>query len=192
MRTQNDVFSPMNAITGIAGILFGIIVGYVIGSGQFQSPAVTVASAAPAAAPQSTTLVTDADLQPYRDILAQDPKNAGAATALANKLYDAGRYSDAIPYYQTALASDPKNVNVSTDLGTAMFYAGRPDEALAQLQTSLAIDPNHAQTLFNIGTVKRDGKNDRKGAVESWERLLASNPGYPEAARVRSLISESK
>ena len=182
----------MNLVTGIAGILFGIIVGYVIGSGQLQGPAVVAAPAQAAAPPQSTTLVTDADLQPYRDILAQDPKNAGAAAALANKLYDAGRYAEAIPYYQTALKSDPKNVNVSTDLGTAMFYAGRPDEALAQLQASLAIDANHAQTLFNIGIVKRDGKNDRKGAVEAWERLLASNPGYPEAARVRSLINEVK
>ena len=194
MRThREDVFSPLNAITGIAGILFGIIVGYVIGSGQLQSPPVAATAApAAAAAPQPTALVTDADLQPYRDILAQDPKNAGAATALGNKLYDAGRYSEAIPHYQTALASDPRNINVSTDLGTAMFYAGRPDEALAQLQKSLAIDPNHAQTLFNIGIVRRDGKSDRKGAVEVWERLLASNPGYPEAARVRTLINESR
>jgi tetratricopeptide (TPR) repeat protein len=193
MRTQNDVFSPMNAITGIAGILFGIIVGYVIGSGQFNgASAVVTAAPAATAAPQSTTVVTDADLQPYRDMLARDPKNAGAATALGNKLYDAGRYSDAVPYYQQVLANDPRNVNVSTDLGTALFYAGRPDEALTQLQKSLGVDPNHAQTLFNIGIVKRDGKNDRKGAVEAWERLLASNPGYPEAARVRALIDDAK
>ena len=191
MRTQNDAFSPMNAITGVAGILFGIIVGYVIGSGQLQSPAPAAPAAQAAAAPQSTTLVTDADLQPYRDILAQDPANPGAATALANKLYDAGRYGEAIPYYQTALKSDPRNINVSTDLGTAMFYAGRPDEALAQLEKSLALDPKHAQTLFNIGIIKRDGKNDRSGAVEAWQRLLASNPGYPEAARVRSLIEQT-
>jgi tetratricopeptide (TPR) repeat protein len=182
----------MNAITGIAGILFGVIVGYVIGSGQLQSGAVAASAVQTTQAPQSTTLVTDADLQPYRELLAQDPKNARAASALANKLYDAGRYSEAIPYYQAALESDPKNVNVSTDLGTAMFYAGRPDDALRQLQASLTIDSNHAQTLFNIGIVKRDGKNDRKGAVEAWERLLAANPGYPEAARVRSLIDESK
>lgn len=195
MRTQNEnVFSAMNAVTGIAGILFGVIVGYVIGSGQIQgSTALTAAAtAAEVATPQSTTLVTEADLRPYRDILAQDPKNAGAATALANKLYDAGRYAEAIPYYQQALTNDPENVNASTDLGTAMFYAGRADEALTQLQKSLAIDPQHAQTLFNIGIVKRDGKNDRKGAVEAWERLLAANPNYPEAARVRSLIAESK
>src|SRR5215208_1889070 len=104
MRAQNDnVFSAMNAVTGIAGILFGVIVGYVIGSGQVQgSAALTAAAAAPAAVstPQPTTVVTDADLRPYRDILSQDPTNAGAATALANKLYDAGRYAEAIPYYQ--------------------------------------------------------------------------------------------
>jgi len=192
MRTQNDVFTPMNAITGIAGILFGIIVGYVIGSGQLQARGEMAGAAPQSAAPESTTLVTDAELQPYRNILAQDPKNSSAATALGNKLYDAGRYSEAVPYYQQALAGDPKNVSVSTDLGTALFYAGRPDEALAQLQKSLEIDPNHAQTLFNIGIVKRDGKNDRKGAVEAWERLLASNPAYPEAARVRSLIGGAK
>jgi tetratricopeptide (TPR) repeat protein len=193
MRTQNDVFSPMNAITGIAGILFGVIVGYVIGSGQLQARAEMAAPpATQAASPQSTAVVTDADLQPYRTILAQDPRNAGAAAALGNKLYDAGRYSEAVPYYQQALASDPKNVNVSTDLGTALFYAGRSDEALAQLQKSLDIDPKHAQTLFNIGIVKRDGKQDRKGAVEAWERLLATNPGYPEVARIRSLIDETK
>jgi tetratricopeptide (TPR) repeat protein len=183
----------MNAVTGIAGVLFGIIVGYIIGSGQFQNAAVSAAGALPAAtAGPAPTLVTEADLRPYRDILANDPKNARAAEALGNKLYDAGRYAEAVPYYQQSLANDPKNVNVSTDLGTALFYAGRADEALVQLEKSLALDARHAQTLFNIGIVKRDGKNDRKGAVEAWERLLATDPGYADASKVQALIAETK
>ena len=195
--TQTDgLFSAMNAITGIAGILFGIIVGYVIGSGQFQNAAMVATAGGPpvatSSAPQPTALVTEADLRPYRDVLANDPKNARAAEALGNKLYDAGRYADAVPYYQQSLANDPSNVNVSTDLGTALYYSGRADEALVQLQKSLGLDARHAQTLFNVGIVKRDGKNDRKGAVEAWERLLAANPGYADAARVRTLIAESK
>jgi tetratricopeptide (TPR) repeat protein len=192
---NDHFFSALNAVTGIAGILFGIIVGYILGSGQLTggsvaTPSVPAAAGAPAA--QATTLVTEADLRPLRDVLANDPKNARAAEALGNKLYDAGRYAEAVPYYQQSLANDPKNVNVSTDLGTALYYAGRPDEALVQLQKSLAIDARHAQTLFNVGIVKRDGKNDRKGAVEAWEQLLAANPSYPEAAKVRALIAESK
>ena len=198
MRTQQrNSFSAQSAVTGVAGILFGVIVGYILGAGQ-AGPSSQVVGAAPApvqaeaTAGQATALVTDAELQAYRDILARDPKNVKAATDLANKLYDAGRYAESIPYYQQAFAIDPKNVSVSTDLGTALYYAGRPDEALAQLQRSLEADPSHAQTLFNIGIVKRDGKKDGKGAVEAWQRLLEVAPNYPEAARVRSLIAETK
>jgi tetratricopeptide (TPR) repeat protein len=198
MRTQQrNSFSALTAVTGVAGILFGVIVGYILGAGQ-AGPSLQVAGAAPApvqaAAPagQATALVTDAELQAYRDILARDPKNVKAATDLGNKLYDAGRYAEAIPYYQQAYTIDPKNVSVSTDLGTALYYAGRADDALAQLERSLEADPTHAQTLFNIGIVKRDGKKDGKGAVEAWQRLLEVAPNYPEAARVRSLIAETK
>lgn len=199
MRTQHqNSFSALMAVTGVAGILFGVIVGYIIGAGQARPAGIATATAAApvtqeaAPAAQATAVVTDTELQAYRDILARDPKNAKAAADLANRLYDAGRFAEAIPYYQQAHALDPKNVGVSTDLGTALYYAGRPDEALVQLERSLKADPTHAQTLFNIGIVKRDGKKDGKGAVEAWRRLLEIAPDYPEAARVRSLIAETK
>ena len=197
MRTQQQSsFTALTAVTGVACILFGVIVGYIIGVGQAQ-PGGTPAASAPAAqaaapAAQATTVLTDTEIQAYRDILGRDPKNAKAATDLANKLYDAGRFAESIPYYQQAHALEPTNVGVSTDLGTALYYAGRPDEALAQLEVSLKADPTHAQTLFNIGIVKRDGKKDAKGAVAAWQRLLEVAPDYPEAARVRSLIAETK
>src|SRR3972149_1437239 len=185
MRTQQQKsFSALTAVTGIAGILLGVIVGYIIGAG----PAMAESPGAAAPAAQATAVVTDAELQAYRDILTRDPKNAKAATDLANRLYDAGRYAEAIPYYRQAPALDPKNGNVSTDLATALYYAGRPDEALVQLERSLEADPRHAQTLFNIGIGKRDGKKDGKGAIEAWRRLLEIDPNYPDAARVRSLL----
>ena len=186
---RQDSLSALTAITGIAGILFGIIVGYVIGSGQARTA--SIAAAPSAAAEPTASVVSDSELQAFRNVLAADPKNAKAAEALANKLYDAGRYGEAVPYYRQALSGDPKNVNISTDLGTALYYAGNADEALTQLSASLAIDPNHAQTLFNVGIVRRDGKKDAKGAIEAWQRLLAANPNYPDAAKVRSLIGES-
>lgn len=196
MRTRQQSFSALNFVTGIAGILFGVIVGYIIGAGQTGGASAGVAPPdtrqEAAAAPAATSVVSDAELQAFRDILARDPKNAKAATDLANRLYDAGRYAEAIPYYQQAHALDPKNANISTDLGTALFYAGRPDEALEQLEQSLKADPTHAQTLFNIGIIRRDGKKDGKGAIEAWQRLLEIAPNYPEAARVRTLIAETK
>jgi tetratricopeptide (TPR) repeat protein len=107
-------------------------------------------------------------------------------------LYDAQRWTEAIPYYQTAFKLDPKNANVSTDLGTALWNAGRTDEALAQFDASLAIDPTHANTHFNIGIVRLHGKQDAKGAVEAWQTLLSKNPSYPNADKVRQLIAAAQ
>ena len=188
---HQDTVTALTAVTGVAGVLFGVIVGYLLGVSQRDGgpgpvTAATVAAAAPA------PVVNEQELQAYRNVLATDPKNARANTELANRLYDAGRYAEAIPYYQQAFASDARNVNVSTDLATALFYAGRPDEALAQFEKSLAIDPKHGQTLFNLGIVRRDGKHDPKGAIAAWERLLGAVPDYADAGKVRTMIAELK
>ena len=190
---HRDSMTPLTAVTGVAGVLFGVIVGYMVGvsrpaTGSPAVPAVQTASTT-AAAP---ALVNEQELQGWRNILATDPKNLRANVELANRLYDGGRYADAIPYYQQAFAADPKNVSVSTDLATALYYAGKPDEALTQFDRSLALDPKHGQTLFNMGIVKRDARNDPKGAIAVWERLLTSVPDYPDAAKVRTMIAELK
>ena len=187
---HKDSVTPLTIVTGVAGVMFGIIVGYMLGVSQTSvgSTPVAAASAQTAAAPAAA--VNEQELQAYRNVLASDPKNVRANVELGNRLYDAGRYSDAIPYYQQAFALDSKNVSVSTDLATALYYAGRADDALAQFDKSLSIDPKHAQTLFNIGIVKRDAKNDPQGAIMVWERLLADVPDYPDAAKVRTMLTE--
>ena len=192
-RQAASPFSPMSAIAGLAGILLGVIVGYIIGAGQAQAGAASVPAVAAAAnADPHVHLANEEELKAYRDILERDPKNVKAAVDLGNKLYDAGRYAEAVPYYQQALALEPTNISVSTDLGTALYYAGRTDEALAQLDRSLAIDRTHAQTLFNIGIIKREGKKDAAGAVKAWEQLLAANPTYADAGKVQTLIAEAR
>jgi cytochrome c-type biogenesis protein CcmH/NrfG len=189
---HRDSITPLTAITGIAGVLFGVIVGYLLGVSQRENGSIPVAvpSATSAAAPHA--VANEQELQAYRNVLASDPKNVRANVELGNRLYDAARYTEAIPYYQQAMTLDPKNVSVSTDLATALFYAGRPDEALAQFDKSLAIDPKHGQTLFNVGIVRRDGKQDPKGAIAAWERLLAAVPDYADAGKVRTMIAELK
>lgn len=188
---HRDPVTPLTAVTGIAGMLLGVLLGYMLGVPQNEARPLPVAAATTGAAPHPH-LVNEQELQGWRNILATDPKNVRANVELANLLYDAGRYPEAIPYYRQALTLDPKNVSVSTDLATSLYYAGRADEALAQLETSLTIDPRHGQTLFNVGIVRRDGKNDPRGAIVAWEKLLASVPDYPDASKVRSMIAELK
>lgn len=178
-------------VYAIAMVLVGTLAGYILGTSaparSSAAPATTTAAAAPA-----TPVVDDSEIRGYRDILARDPKNVQAAVKAGNLLYDAKRYPEAIPFYQQAFAINPSDINVSTDLGTALWYAGRADEALAQYEKSLAIDRNHAQTLFNVGVVRADGKHDYAGAIAAWERLLTSNPSYPEAERVRLMIADAR
>ena len=188
----SGVTTGLLAASCMASALLGVIVGYILAGGLRQDGAGAVAAAAAPASAPAAPIVNDSELQAYRNVLASDPKNVAAATTLGNKLYDAGRYSEAVVYYQQAFAADPRNINVSTDLGTALWYSGRPDDALAQFKKSLALDPGHAQTLFNQGIVRLDGKQDTLGAIESWETLLAKNPTYADAEKVRKMLADTR
>lgn len=183
-------------VYAVAMLLVGGLAGYVLsiagtGSGA-PAATTTTAAAAPVGGAPAAGMVDDVALKAYRDILARDPKNLQAAVSAGNMLYDARRYEEAIPFYQQAMAANGRDVNVSTDLGTALWYTGRADAALAQYAVSLTIEPAHAQTLFNMGIVRSDGKKDFAGAALAWETLLQTNPSYPNAANVRTLIAEAK
>lgn len=43
-----------------------------------------------------------------------------------------------------------------------------------------------------MGIVRSDGKKDFAGAAEVWETLLQTNPSYPNAANVRTMLAEAK
>ena len=193
---QSQTSSTTWAIISGSCLVLGLAVGYVVFGGPKAAPPVVLTPA-----PQTTTatpgaptpaLIDEQQVQALKNILAKDPKNLQAATQLGNMLYDAGRYADAVPYYQQAFEQDSKNVGLSTDLGTALWYTGRADDALAQYDKSLALDPTHAQTLYNRGIVLLNGKQDPARAVQSWEKLLASNPSYGDRAGLEQLIAQAK
>lgn len=173
-------------------LMIGALGGYALSLPQHNRAASAAAAPAPTTPPPHAAVVDERALAAYRDLLTRDPKNVQAAISAANMLYDAKRYADAIPLYQQAFALEPRNINVSTDLGTALWYSGRADEALAQYARSLQINAAHAQTLYNVGIVRSEGKRDYAGAAAAWEQLLASNPAYPNAASVRSMITEAR
>ena len=180
-------------VYAVAMLLVGGLAGYVLSiAGNNGAPAATTTATAPVNAAPAAGMVDEVALKAYRDILARDPKNFQAAVSTGNMFYDAKRYEEAIPFYQQAMAANGRDVNVSTDLGTALWYTGRADAALAQYAVSLTIDPAHAQTLYNMGIVRSDGKKDFAGAAQAWETLLQTNPAYPNASNVRTMIAEAK
>ncbi|MEW5975805.1 MAG: tetratricopeptide repeat protein [Acidobacteriota bacterium] len=191
-------------IVGAVCLIIGGLIGYIIAVqtawNQFREPphdhthesSPAGAAASGSGLPPGHPVVTTAgEFDTLKKAVASAPKNLALVTELANKLYDAARYEEAIPYYKQALDLDAKSVGLSTDLGTVLFYAGRPDEALAQYDYSLQIDPRHVQTLHNRVIVQLQGKKDVQAASEALDRLAAVDPGNPSLPNLRNLVQSS-
>jgi len=182
MKTDNIVFA-------IAGVVFGLLAGWVIGTQQAggRVPAAAAQTASAAAQESSPSgsraaVLDENQVKALQSIAEKDASNAQARVQLGNLYFDAERYDDAARWYEAALKVDPKNVNASTDLGIAYYYGNQPDRALAQFDRSLELDPKHSKTLLNIGIVRAFGKQDLDGAEKAWEKVIELAPGSPEAA----------
>lgn len=174
-------------VFGIAGSLFGLIIGWVLGTQNATGTArvaAPVAQAAPATAgapaAQQPPPLDPARVQALQTVAEKDPKNTESRVQLGNLFFDAEQYPQAITWYEQAFALNPADPNVSTDLGVAYYYTNQPDKALAQFDKSLATDPKHIKTLLNVGIVRAFGKNDLAGAAKAWEEVVAISPDSPE------------
>jgi cytochrome c-type biogenesis protein CcmH/NrfG len=171
-------------IVGAVCLAVGLLLGYYFG----KENAVPFQAASGGAPPISGTVPNPAtflqDEAALKTVLRNDPKNLDTLIQLGNLYYDHGRFQEAVEYYGRALEIDPKNVSVRTDRGTSYWSLGQADPAIAEFQKSLEVDPGHAQTLYNLGVVQMNGKNNPQEARKAWEKLLASNPNYPERAKV--------
>jgi tetratricopeptide (TPR) repeat protein len=178
---------------GVAGVLLGLLAGWIIGSQQAPGiraePAPATASQpAPAGAQAQQQAAPALDEKRAADLKAaaeSAPNDATARVRLGDLYFDSGRFDDAVKWYKDALAINPRDVNASTDLGIAYYYMNQPDRALEQFDKSLSVEPTHSKTLLNIGIVRAFGKQDLEGAAKAWERVLEVAPGSDEAARAK-------
>jgi tetratricopeptide (TPR) repeat protein len=184
---------------GIAGVLFGLIAGWIIGSQQAAlrpgaAPAAAVAPSDAAAAPGAggtttrAAVLDQAQVNALTSVAQREPSSVKPRIDLANLYFDAEKYDDAIKWYEEALKLNPKDANVSTDLGVCYYYTNQPDKALAQFDQSLKLDPKHTKTLLNVGIVKAFGKQDLAGAMDAWKQVLAIAPDSPEGQAAKKAL----
>jgi len=179
---------PDAIVFGIAGVLFGLIAGWIIGSQQSVARPAPQASNAPAAAAPRAPVLDETQVTALKSVAEREPKNAQPRAQLANLYFDADRYDEAIKWYDEALALAPNDVNVITDLGVSYYYTNRPDKALELFDRSLKLDPKHTKTLLNVGIVKAFGKQDLQGASEAWQEVLKIAPNSPEAQAAKRAL----
>jgi cytochrome c-type biogenesis protein CcmH/NrfG len=186
---------PDSIAFALAGAVFGLVAGWVIGSQYATTRAVPVASvSAPAAAPAAPAQpptpppLDEAAVARLRGEADANPASATPRVALANLYFDAERYSDAVTWYEAALKLDARNADVSTDLGVSYYYMNQPDRALEQFAHSLSVNPRHTKTMLNLGIVRAFGKQDLEGASKAWEQVVAIAPASPEGLAAKRAL----
>jgi tetratricopeptide (TPR) repeat protein len=181
---------------GIAGIAFGLIAGWIIGSQQaaVRTPAAApVTAAAPAGdAEPRAAILDETKVNALKAVAEREATNPKPRVELANLYFDAQKFDDAIRWYEAALELNPNDVNVSTDLGVAYYYTNDSEKALEQLDRSLKLDPKHAKTLLNIGIVKAFGKQDLDGASKAWQQVIELAPDSPEGQAAKRALDTFK
>src|SRR5690348_4232523 len=126
---------------GIAGVLFGLIAGWIIGSQQ----AIGRPSTAPPAAQQQASaggqagqngqggqggqgggttraaILDETQVNALKSVATREPSNPTPRVQLGNLYFDAERYDDAIKWYEDAIKLSPRDANLSTDLGVSYY-----------------------------------------------------------------------
>lgn len=192
-------------VVGIAGALFGLLCGWMLGAQQVapaQAPVAQVAQAgapggaAAGGAPQQGATAPPIDLaaaQALEKSAADRPTDAEVRTRLANLYFDAEKYGEAAKWYEASLQIAPGNVDVSTDLAVSYYYTNQVDRALTQFARSLEINPKHSKTWLNLGIVRAFGKQDLTGAGQAWNQVVALAPAdSPEARAARQALDGLK
>src|SRR5262245_49160795 len=112
---------------GVAGILFGLIAGWIIGTQQAKNDATAAAPAQQSrAATNAPPPLDENQVSAFKTMAERETSNPVPRVQLGNLYMDAERFDEASKWYSDALKLSPKDVNISTDLGVSFYYANQP------------------------------------------------------------------
>jgi len=165
-------------VTLIAGFVIGLLAGQ-----KTSGPSSQVAAGTPSA--PAPVVNMQQKIGELKNIVAADPGNFQAWTALGNEYFDSNQFMDAIEAYDKALEIKPDSPDVLTDQGVMFKRLGWFDKAIANFKKANEIDPSHATSVYNLGIIYRYDLQDFAKAKETWTKFLEINPTGPGSDRVR-------
>jgi tetratricopeptide (TPR) repeat protein len=178
---------------GIAGVFFGLIAGWIIGSQQpavrqVAAPVAQTTANAPAGGGSTgrAAVLDEAQANALKSVADREPTNPAPRVQLATCTRCRA---------PTTQSSGRRRVQARTEGCQRQhgprcphYYVNQPDKALEQFDTSLKLDPKHAKTLLNLGIVKAFGKQDLQGASEAWQQVIKLSPDSPEAQAAKRAL----
>jgi len=142
-------------------------------------------------APEQLKQMADKQVAKLLEQLNKNPKDADTLMKVGGYYFAARQYDDSAKYFERAAIVRP-SANAFTELGNAQYYGGATDKALESWNKALQIDPRFADALFNLGMWRWKVQGDVKGAIQSWEKLVKTNPNHPKIEQVKQMIAKAK
>lgn len=105
-------------------------------------------------------------------------QDASALLGRAMQLHKAGKFGEALQFYQRVLVLQPLSADALTYSALALLELGKARDAAERLQAALTLRPNHAETLGFLGNaLQLSGRRDE--AERAFRAALAITPGNP-------------
>lgn len=180
-------------LKAVAGLVLGLAAGYVSRGWKAPTSApATVPRVAVPTVPQGhgaagrmptlaeMKVMADKQAEPLLEKLKTDPGNTSLLLQVGALYHTTHQFKEAAAYYGKAAQADPKNVAIRTKLASSLYRSGDVDGAISQLNQALKYEPKDANALYDLGMIKLQGKQDPRGALAAWQRLLKLNPQLSE------------
>jgi len=184
MTRDNVVF------TGF-GFLLGLVIGsMVIGPRLASKPTAAAAptsEAAPVANPMGAIFQQISNL---KQEIERDPNNVTALMQLGTMYMDAGKFPQAIEYFERALKirDDPQ---VRTDLGICYRNNGDAEKSLAQFRQVVQRYPDQWQALFNEVIILAETRRMDEARVE-LAKLQKLRPGDADVEKLAQSLATAR
>jgi tetratricopeptide (TPR) repeat protein len=130
----------------------------------------------------------------FRDLIAQDPLDAGALNYLGYMLAERGpaaSLDEAVSLIQRALTIDPDNPSFLDSLGWAYVQQGKLDLADAPLTTAAGKLPTNSVIQEHLGDL-RHKQNRRADAIAAWQKALDGDGDAIDRSKIQKKIDAAK
>jgi len=197
MTRDNIVFTGFGFLLGL--VIGSMVIGPKLAQSKLagaQQPAAAeapTAAAAPAVASATGGSPMGAVFQQINNLkqeIERDPNNATALAQLGTMYMDAGKFPQAIEYFERALKvrDDPQ---VRTDLGICYRNSNEPDKSLAQFRQVVQAHPDQWQALFNEVIILAELRHIDEAKSE-LVKLQKLRPGDPDVAKLATELANAR
>ncbi len=124
----------------------------------------------------------------YRRAAQADPAYFEAYYNLGVVSVQAGNAAQALAAYEGALAIQPDSHDARFNFALALRQGNYPVDAAQEFEKLLAKSPNDVNAQYAVGSIYAQQLREPAKAREHYERVLALNPNFPQAAAVHDWL----